>query len=284
MNNNRGSYASPVENGQVMTGGIVGEVVKSKNPSFKKGEIVQGNLGWQEYGISNGEELVKVNPDIAPISTALGILGMPGLTAYFGLFDICQPKAEETVLVSGAAGAVGSIVGQLAKIEGCRAVGIAGTDKKINYLLENLRFDAAFNYKKTENYRHKLKELVPQGTDVYFDNVGGEITDAVFPDLNLGARIAICGQISQYNLTERELGPRLFQYFIVKRIRMQGFLVFDFINRYQEGLQQMTKWLHAGKLKYHETIVDGFENAPIAFIDMLKGGNIGKQLVKVSDL
>ena len=210
MNNNRGSYASPVENGQVMTGGIVGEVVKSKNPSFKKGEIVQGNLGWQEYGISNGEELVKVNPDIAPISTALGILGMPGLTAYFGLFDICQPKAEETVLVSGAAGAVGSIVGQLAKIEGCRAVGIAGTDKKINYLLEDLRFDAAFNYKKTENYRHKLKELVPQGTDVYFDNVGGEITDAVFPNLNLGARIAICGQISQYNLTERERGPRLF--------------------------------------------------------------------------
>ena len=139
-------------------------------------------------------------------------------------------------------------------------------------------------YKKTENYRHKLKELVPQGTDVYFDNVGGEITDAVFPNLNLGARIAICGQISQYNLTERELGPRLFQYFIVKRIRMQGFLVFDFINRYQEGLQQMTKWLHAGKLKYHETIVEGFENAPTAFIDMLKGGNIGKQLVKVSDL
>ena len=267
-----------------MTGGIVGEVVKSKNPSFKKGEIVQGNLGWQEYGISNGEELVKVNPDIAPISTALGILGMPGLTAYFGLFDICQPKAEETVLVSGAAGAVGSIVGQLAKIEGCRAVGIAGTDKKINYLLEDLGFEAAFNYKKTENYRHKLKELVPQGTDVYFDNVGGEITDAVFPNLNLGARIAICGQISQYNLIERELGPRLFQYFIVKRIRMQGFLVFDFINRYQEGLQQMTKWLHAGKLKYRETVVDGFENAPTAFIDMLKGGNIGKQLVKVSDL
>ena len=284
MNNNRGSYASPVENGQVMTGGIVGEVVKSKNPSFKKGEIVQGNLGWQEYGISNGEELVKVNPDIAPISTALGILGMPGLTAYFGLFNICQPKAGEIVLVSGAAGAVGSIVGQLARIEGCRAVGIAGTDKKINYLLEDLGFEAAFNYKKTENYRHKLKELVPQGTDVYFDNVGGEITDAVFPNLNLGARIAICGQISQYNLTERELGPRLFQYFIVKRIRMQGFLVFDFINRYQEGLQQMTKWLHAGKLKYRETIVDGFENAPTAFIDMLQGGNIGKQLVKVSDL
>mgnify|MGYP001426466323 FL=1 len=284
MNNNRGSYAPPVENGQVMTGGIVGEVVQSKNPNFKEGEIVQGNLGWQEYGISNGEELIKVNPDIAPISTALGILGMPGLTAYFGLFDICQPKAEETVLVSGAAGAVGSIVGQLAKIEGCRVVGIAGTDQKINYLLEGLGFDAAFNYKKTENYRHKLKKLVPQGTDVYFDNVGGEITDAVFPNLNLGARIAICGQISQYNLTEPQLGPRLFQYFIVKRIRMQGFLVFDFINRYQEGLQQMTKWLHSDKLKYHETIVEGFENTPTAFINMLKGGNIGKQLVKVSDL
>lgn len=267
-----------------MTGGIVGEVVQSKNPNFKEGEIVQGNLGWQEYGISNGEELIKVNPDIAPISTALGILGMPGLTAYFGLFDICQPKAEETVLVSGAAGAVGSIVGQLAKIEGCRVVGIAGTDQKINYLLEGLGFDAAFNYKKTENYRHKLKKLVPQGTDVYFDNVGGEITDAVFPNLNLGARIAICGQISQYNLTEPQLGPRLFQYFIVKRIRMQGFLVFDFINRYQEGLQQMTKWLHSDKLKYHETIVEGFENTPTAFINMLKGGNIGKQLVKVSDL
>ena len=267
-----------------MTGGIVGEVIKSKNPSFQVGEIVQGNLGWQEYGISTGDELVKVNPDIAPISTALGILGMPGLTAYFGLFDVCQPKAEETVLVSGAAGAVGSIVGQLAKIEGCRAVGIAGTDKKNNYLLGDLGFDAAFNYKKTENYRHKLKELVPEGTDVYFDNVGGKITDAVFPNLNLRARIAICGQISQYNLTEQELGPRLLQYFIVKRIRMQGFLVFDFINRYQEGLKQMTKWLHSGKLKYRETIVDGFENAPTAFINMLKGRNIGKQLVKVSDL
>ena len=284
MNSSRGSYAPPVEDCQVMTGGVVGEVIKSKNSSFQEGEIVQGNLGWQEYGISTGEELVKVNPDIAPISTALGILGMPGLTAYFGLFDVCQPKAEETVLVSGAAGAVGSIVGQLAKIEGCRAIGITGTDEKINYLLGDLAFDAAFNYKKTRNYRHKLKELVPEGTDVYFDNVGGKITDAVFPNLNLRARIAICGQISQYNLTEPELGPRLFQYFIVKRIRMQGFLVFDFINRYQEGLKQMTKWLHSGKLKYRETIVDGFENAPTAFINMLKGRNIGKQLVKVSDL
>ena len=267
-----------------MTGRIVGEVVKSKNLSFQEGEIVRGNLGWQEYGISTGEELVKVNPDIAPISTALGILGMPGLTAYFGLLDICQPKAEETVLVSGAAGAVGSIVGQLAKIEGCRAVGIAGTDEKISYLLDDLGFDAAFNYKKTENYRHKLKELVPEGTDVYFDNVGDEITDAVFPNLNLRARIAICGQISQYNLVEPEPGPRLFPYFIVKRIRMQGFLVFDFIDRYQEGLRQMTKWLREGKLKYRETIVNGFENTPTAFIDMLKGGNIGKQLVKVSGL
>ena len=284
MNNSHGSYAPPVEKHQVTTGEIAGKVVKSKNSNFQKGEIVQGNLDWQEYGISTGEELVKVNPDIAPISTALGILGMPGLTAYFGLFDICQPKAGETVLVSGAVGAVGSIVGQLAKIEGCRAVGIAGTDKKINYLLSDLGFDAALNYKKAKNYRHELKELVPEGTDVYFDNVGGEITDAVFPNLNLRARIAICGQISQYNLTEPELGPHLFQYFIIKRIKMQGFLVFDFINRYQEGLQRMGKWIHEGKLKYRETIVDGFENAPTAFMDMLKGGNIGKQLVKVSDL
>ncbi len=277
------SYAAPVEVGELMTGGAVGRVEASRNPAFAVGEIVSGMFGWQQYAVSNGKGLFKVDPNLAPISTALGVLGMPGLTAYFGLLDIGKPKAGETVVVSGAAGAVGSYVGQIAKILGCRVVGIAGADEKIDYLVNELGFDAAFNYKTVTDYRAKLQELCPEGIDVYFDNVGGTITDAVFLTMNQGARIAICGQISQYNLEKPEMGPRLLFTLIVKRARVEGFLIFDYFARFPEGMEKLAQWLREGKLKYRETVAEGIENAPAAFIGMLQGRNTGKQLVKISE-
>lgn len=276
------SYAPPVQLGQVMVGSVVGRVVVSRFDGLKDGDIVAGELGWQEYAVARGKALRKVDPSLAPISTAIGMLGMPGLTAYFGLLDLGQPRAGETVVVSGAAGAVGSTVGQIAKIKGCRVVGIAGSDAKIAHLVNDLGFDAGFNYKTVKDYRAKLRELCPGGIDVYFDNVGGDITDAVFPLLNVKARVAICGQISQYNLEEPELGPRLLWHFIVKRIRAEGFLVFDFAERYGEGLKQLGQWIRDGKLKYFERVAEGLENAPQAFIEMLQGKNVGKQIVKLS--
>ena len=279
--NDRASYAPNVQIGEVMVGTVVGEVVASKNPGFQVGDIATGGLGWQEYGVSDGNNLRKVDPTLAPISTALGILGMPGLTAYFGLLEICNPQAGETVFVSAAAGAVGSLVGQIAKIKGCRAVGSAGSDEKVDYVVDELGFDAAFNYKTTEDYGAKLAELCPDGIDAYFDNVGGAITDAVFPLINVKARISICGQISQYNLENPEQGPRFLWHLIVKRAKIQGFLVFEFADKHDDGLRQMAEWIQSGKLKYREEITEGFENAPTAFIGMLKGSNIGKQLVKV---
>ena len=279
--NDRASYAPNVQIGEVMVGTVVGEVVASKNPDFQVGDIATGGLGWQEYGVSDGNNLRKVDPTLAPISTALGILGMPGLTAYFGLLEICNPQAGETVFVSAAAGAVGSLVGQIAKIKGCRAVGSAGSDEKVDYVVDELGFDAAFNYKTTEDYGTQLAELCPDGIDAYFDNVGGAITDAVFPLINVKARVSICGQISQYNLENPEQGPRFLWHLIVKRAKIQGFLVFEFADKHDDGLRQMAEWIQAGKLKYREEITEGFENAPGAFIGMLKGSNIGKQLVKV---
>lgn len=282
--NDAASYAAPVQLGEVMGGGGVGKVISSNNPSFREGEIVEGFFGWQEYAVSNGEGVRKIDPGLAPISTALGVLGMPGLTAYFGLLDICNPQLGETVVVSGAAGAVGSLVGQIALIRGCRAVGIAGADDKVAYLTDELGFDAAFNYKTVTDYFHKLKELCPKGIDAYFDNVGGAITDAVFRLINTRARISICGQISQYNLEQPEMGPRIILVsLLVKQARAEGFLVFQFANRYPEGLKQMAEWLKQGKLKYREDIAHGIENAPSAFMAMLKGKNTGKQLVKISD-
>jgi NADPH-dependent curcumin reductase CurA len=207
---------------------------------------------------------------------------MPGLTAYFGLLDIADPQPGETVVVSGAAGAVGSTVGQIAKIRGCRVVGIAGSDEKIRHLVDELGFDAAFNYKTTQDYKAEVKRLCPEGVDVYFDNVGGAITDAVFTLLNLRARVSVCGQIAQYNLEKPDLGPRLLWHLIIKRARAQGFLVLDYADRYQEGLRQVAQWVLAGKIQYRETIVDGIENAPRAFLEMLQGKNIGKQLVRLA--
>jgi NADPH-dependent curcumin reductase CurA len=278
------SYAPSVELGGVMVGGVVGQVVESRHPQFTPGEIVQGEFGWQQYAVSDGKGVRKVDPKLAPISTALGILGMPGLTAYFGLREIGKPQPGETVVVSGAAGAVGSLVGQIAKTLGCRAVGIAGTDEKVRYVVEELGFDKAFNYQSAANYYRKLLELCPKGIDVYFDNVGGAVTDAVVRLINPRARLVICGQISQYNLERPEMGPRWLHVLLVKQARAEGFLVFQFTDRFEEGLWQMAQWLKDGKLKYRETIVEGIENAPRAFIGMLKGANIGKQLVKVADL
>lgn len=280
MNDAHG-YASPYEIGKVMGGGTVGSVVESNHPQFSVGEVVSGMWGWQDYGLSGGAGLRKVDPTVAPISTSLGVLGMPGLSAYFGLLDICDPKAGETVFVSGAAGAVGELVGQIAKIKGCRVVGSAGSDEKVKFLLEENGLDAAFNYKTTDNYRKKIQELCPNGVNVYFDNVGGEMTDAVLMNLSPFARVSVCGAISQYNLTKAELGPRLLSTLIVTQSRIEGFLVTRFMDKYDEGISQMAQWLDEGKLRVHETIAEGLENTPKAFIGMLNGENKGKQLVKV---
>jgi len=275
------SYAAPVEIGGVMVGAAVVRVVESKNPGFAAGDIVVTYQGWQEYAIFDGQGLRKLDPSI-PVTTALGVLGVTGLSAYFGLLDVCDPKPGETVVVSGAAGAVGSVAGQIAKIKGCRTVGIAGGDDKVDWIKRECGFDAAFNYKTTSDYSAALKELCPKGIDVYFDNVGGPITDAVLQQINVGARISICGQISQYNNAKPEMGPRLLSMLIVARAKMQGFLITDYAARFGPALKVLTDWYRAGQLKNREDIVEGFENLPQAFIGMLKGENIGKRLVKVS--
>ncbi len=276
------SYARPVQIGEVMTGGCVGEIVESQNPRFAPGDIVEGPLGWQQYAVSSGLGLRKIEPKLAPISTALGVLGMPGLTAYFGMIDVCRVKAGETVVVSGAAGAVGSLAGQIAKLHGCRVVGTAGSDDKVGWITGELGFDAAFNYKTESNYRARLKELCPSGIDEYFDNVGGPMTDAVISLINVHARIAICGQISQYNLEKPEMGPRWLGQMIVKRARVEGFLILDYAERFGEGLERMARWLKEGKLRYREQFAEGIENAPRAFLGMLRGENTGKQLVRIA--
>jgi NADPH:quinone reductase len=277
------SYAAGVEIGGVMVAGGVARVVESKNENFRAGDIVDVYMGWQEYVVSNGRGVRKLDPAVAPVSTALGVLGATGLTAYFGLLDVCHPKPGETVVVSGAAGAVGSIVGQIANIKGCRTVGIAGGDDKVDWILKDCGYDAAFNYKTTDNYGAKLKELCPKGIDIYFDNVGGAITDAVLMQINTFARLSICGQISQYNNAKPEMGPRLLGMLIVARAKMQGFLITDYMSRFGEALVEMSGWVREGKIKYREDIVEGFENLPRAFIGLFHGENIGKRIVKVTE-
>jgi hypothetical protein len=281
--NDAESYARPVAIGEVMPGGAVASVMASNAPGLGAGDTVEGMLGWQEYAVARGHELRKIEPGLRPISTALGVLGMPGLTAYFGLLDVCDPQPGETVVVSGAAGAVGMLAGQIAKIRGCRVVGVAGSDAKISWLLDELGFDAAFNYKTTANGHSELKALCPAGVDVYFDNVGGVITDAVMRLINVKARISVCGQISQYNLEEPEQGPRWLGQLIVKQAKVQGFLVSAYATRFPEGLEQLASWLKQGKLKYREDVAQGIEAAPQAFIGMLQGKNQGKQLVRLSE-
>ena len=277
------SYAAPVAIGEVMTGGIVGEVVKSNHPDFKVGDIIEDRLGWQQYAIGGGPQLRKVDPSIAPISTANGVLGMPGMTAYFGLLDVAKPKPGETVVVSAASGAVGQIVGQIAKIAGCHVVGIAGGPAKCAFVKDTLGFDACVDYKAPAggSLDAALKAACPQGVDVYFDNVGGVVSDAVFRGLNFFARVALCGSISQYNATAPEMGPRLLGLFVGRRVNMRGFIVWDFTQHYGPAMRQMGEWIASGRLKYKEDIVDGIENAPRAFIGLLKGENFGKLQVKV---
>lgn len=277
------SYAPPFEIGKPLRGGVVGKVVKSNDPHFSEGDYVNARLDWADYSVVKGKKLRKIDPSIAPIRTALYVTGMPGLTAYFGLIDIGQPKAGETVVISGAAGAVGMVVGQIAKLKGCRVVGIAGSDEKIAYLKNELGFDEVINYKTTANLHEALKEACPNGIDVYFDNVGGEITDAVVFLLNFHARFVLCGQIAHYNDTKVEMGPRFLPYFLTRSVLLKGFIVSNYADRYEEGYHQLAKWLREGKITYKETIVDGLENAPDAFLGLFRGDNVGKMLVKVAD-
>jgi NADPH-dependent curcumin reductase CurA len=280
--NDRKSYVPPFQINEVLNGGVVAEVIESKSSNFVKGDFVVGNLGWQDYSIAGEKEVRKINPEIAPVSTALGVLGMPGLTAYFGFLDIGKPKQDETVVISGAGGAVGTVVGQIAKIRGCRVVGIAGSEKKTKYLIDELGFDFAINYRTTSDLKKELNEVCPDGVDIYFDNVGGDISDAVLSLINNNARIVLCGQISLYNEKHIPMGPRIQPQLLTHSAVMKGFIVRNYADRFNEGISQLAVWLKEKKLKYAENIVEGLENAPKAFIGLFTGENLGKQLVKVS--
>jgi NADPH-dependent curcumin reductase CurA len=274
------SYATPVSVGQKMVGHTVSQIVESRNPRFTAGEFVAAYDGWQEYGLSNGADLRVLDPGQAPISTAIGTLGMPGMTAYVGLLDIGQPKAGETVVVSAAAGAVGSVVGQIARIKECRAVGIAGSTAKCDYVVDELGFDACVNYKH-EDFRDRLRAACPNGIDVYFENVGGAVLAAALRLLNVGARIPLCGQISDYNATEASPGPN-WRPLLVNRALVKGFIISDHPDRMAPFVRDCSTWLRDGRLKYREDIVDGLESAPGAFLKLFDGENFGKLLVRVS--
>jgi len=276
------SYAPPVGIGEVMTGGTVGEVVLSNHTEYKVGDIVEGRLGWQEFGIGDGPSMRKIDPILAPISTANGILGMPGMTAYCGFFEIGMPKVGETVVVSAASGAVGQVVGQLARMAGCRVVGIAGGPTKCAYVCDELGFDACIDYKATNDLGAALQDDCAEGIDVYFDNVGGPISDAVTLHLNTWARVILCGAISQYNAAEPGLAPRLPAFFVGRRVTMRGFIVSDFAAHFEPARRIMSRLVEQGRLKYREDIVDGLENAPRAFIGLLRGENFGKLQIRVA--
>lgn len=275
------SYVAPYQIGEAIVGGVVARVVESKAENLKVGDYVLGMLPWQEEMVVPASGLQKVDEKIAPLSYYLGILGMPGLTAYFGLLDICKPQEGETVVVSGAAGAVGMVVGQIAKIQGCRVVGIAGDDDKVDYLLNQLNFDAVINYKTTANLDADLAVACPSGVDVYFDNVGGEISDAVVAQINKGARISICGQISLYNETTQPVGPRIQPTLLKRSALMQGFIVSNYAARFPEGFTKLAEWVGNGQLKYNNTNYKGFEKLPEAFIALFEGKNLGKLIVEV---
>jgi NADPH-dependent curcumin reductase len=276
--NDTKSYAAKVELGDVMTGGTVAEVVESRNPKFAKGDHVVAACGWQQYAIADGKGLMKIFPGV-PETAFLGAAGMPGVTAWYGLMKIGAPKAGETVVVSSASGAVGSVVGQLARIHGCRAVGIAGGPAKCEYVVKELGFDACVDYKSAE-FRAQLKAAVPNGVDIYFDNVGGEILDAVLARVNAFARIPLCGMVSGYNGQPIPI-TNVFS-LLSNRVRLEGFIVSDHMQLWPEAIKELAGYIATGKIKYRETVAHGLENAPKAFIGLLKGENFGKQLVKVS--
>lgn len=281
--NDTKSYIPPFELNEMISSGIIGQVVQSMSSLFEKGDVVLGSLPWQEYSVVKESAVRKIDHRIAPATAYLSVLGMTGLTAYFGLLDIGKPKEGETVVVSGAAGAVGSIVGQIAKIKGTHVVGIAGSDEKVKFLVEELGFDAAINYK-TQDVAQALREACPNGIDVYFENVGGEISDAIFPLLNNFARIPVCGAISSYNNEQADVGPRVQGYLIKTSSLMQGFTVGNYSSRFGEGAKELATWLKEGKLKYEETITEGFDHTIDAFLDLFKGANLGKAIVKVSEI
>ena len=281
------SYADPVPVGDVMVGGTVSRVEKSRHTGFTEGELVLAYSGWQDYGISDGKELIKLDPTMEQPAYALGVMGMPGMTAYFGLLDIGQPQPGETVAVAAATGAVGSVVGQIAKLKGCRVVGIAGGPEKCRYAVDELGFDACIDHR-DEDFPHKLAEACPDGIDVYFENVGGKVFETVLPRLNPRARIPVCGLIAQYNMTQLPPGPdrlpQLLTTILIRRLKIQGFIInLDYGHRAPQFLADMTLWLHEGRIRHRLDIVDGLENATTAFRGLLEGKNFGKLVVKVAD-
>ena len=273
------SYVAPFTLGEAMTGGAVGRVAASRNERYAEGDWVLHHLGWREWALSDGAALRRLDPDAAPVSTALGVLGMPGFTAWYGIFVLGRPQEGETVLVSGAAGAVGSAAGQMAAIAGCRVIGSAGSVEKLAWLRE-LGFDGVFNYRE-QNPREALAELAPDGIDIYFDNVGGDHLEAAIGALRTHGRVVACGSISRYNDAEPAPGPRNMFMVVTKRLRIEGFIISDHYERFGEFVAEASEWVRDGRLRYRETVVDGIENAPKAFLGLLRGENIGKMLVKV---
>jgi NADPH-dependent curcumin reductase CurA len=277
------SYVAPVPIGGVMEGGTVCEVIASNNPGFAKGDIVLSRAGWQTHALSDGKGLARIDPKLAPISTAVGVLGMPGMTAYAGLLEIGKPQAGETVVVAAASGAVGSAVGQIAKIKGARAVGIAGGKDKCDYVKNELGFDDCLDHR-DPNLAAKLKEACPNGIDVYFENVGGAVFEAVFPLLNTFARVPVCGLIAHYNDTQASApkwASSMMRSTLTKRLTIRGFIVSDFVGHQADFLRDMSQWVREGKVKYREFITEGLDSAPGALIGLLQGANFGKQLVRV---
>ena len=279
------SYAQPVEVGEVMEGSAVCAVVKSNLPRYKAGDIVVAGTGWQEYSLSDGEGVQKVDPALGPISYALGVLGMPGLTAYTGLLNIGKPQPGETLVVAAASGAVGSVVGQIAKVKGCRVIGIAGGEQKCRFVKEELGFDGCLDHRQPD-LAERLQAACPNGIDIYFENVGGAVFDAVLPLLNNFARIPVCGLIAHYNATELPAGPDrvplLMRNILAKRLTFRGFIVFDYGSQFGDFITDMSGWLRDGRVKYREDITDGLENAPRELIGLLKGENFGKKIIRVS--
>jgi NADPH-dependent curcumin reductase CurA len=276
------SYIEPVQIGAVMRAGTVGVVLESKHDKYKKGDYVCGHNGVQSFAVSDGTGLYKIDPTLAPLSYYLGVLGMPGMTGYFGLLKSGEPKAGETVVVSGAAGAVGGLVGQIAKIKGCRVVGIAGGKEKCKFLVDELGFDAAIDYK-NEDLKKALKQACPKGVDVFFDNVGGQILDDVLLRINLHARIVICGAISQYNNTTPIKGPANYLSLLVNRARMEGIVVFDNIKEYPIAMQEIGGWIKSGQMKVKDHVVEGIETFPDTLMMLFKGENFGKLVLKVGE-
>jgi len=275
------SYVEPYQVGEAIVGGLIAKVVESKAKELKVGDYVMGSLPWQEEMVVPAKGLQLLDEKTAPLSYYLSVLGMPGLTAYFGLLDIGKPQKGETVVVSGAAGAVGIVVGQIAKIQGCRVVGITGNNVKKDYLLKELHFDAVINYKTTKNLEEAIAMACPSGVDVYFDNVGGEISDAVNTQISKGARIIVCGQISLYNATSQSIGPRIQPTILKRSALMQGFIVSNYSARFPEGLRALSGWVSNGQLKYKITSYKGFDSLPEALIALFEGKNLGKLIVEV---